>query len=409
MSEAAAPGPLHGLTVLELADEIGQFCGKLLADLGADVIKVEPAEGESARHIGPFFQDIADPNRSLSFWHYNTSKRGITLTLENAEDADTLRALAADADVVLESRRPGYLAALGLGYDQLSALNPALVMCSLTPFGQTGPWRDYASSDLLHLAAGGEMASSGYDDADIADAPPIAPDGGQAWHTGAHFAYLGIMAALVQRTVTGRGQHVDVSVHEACALTTESAVASYIYRGEVVRRQTGRHHSTRPTPRTQFRCSDGRYVNAFLGALNVGIVARLAEWLHSHGLAQDLLQDKYRDPEVVRASARYIVDEVIGNFVAQLPAEQVYREAQERGFTWGAVLAPDELLEDPHLADRGFWVDVEHPELGRAFTYPGTAAIYGGSPWQITRRAPLLGEHNEEVLGDRKSSGLSDC
>jgi crotonobetainyl-CoA:carnitine CoA-transferase CaiB-like acyl-CoA transferase len=145
------------------------------------------------------------------------------------------------------------LASLGLDYEALRKQSSGLIMCALTPFGQTGPWRDYLSSDLLHMAAGGEMASSGYDEADVSNAPPIAPGGGNAWHTGCHFAYMAIMAALVYRTVAGRGQYIDVSIHEACALTTEAAIANYVYRGEVVRRQTGRHHAAGPTPRTQFR------------------------------------------------------------------------------------------------------------------------------------------------------------
>ena len=197
-------------------------------------------------------------DRSLSFWHYNTSKRGVTLDLEADEGRALFRRLASTADVVLETFAPGYLASLGLAYDALSIADPKLIMCSLTSFGQSGPWRDYRSSDLLHMAAGGQMASSGYDDSDVPDAPPIAPGGGNAWHTGAHYAYIAIMAALVHRTVSGEGQYIDASVHDACALSTESAVASYIYRGEVLIRQTGRHHAANPTPRTQFRTKDGK-------------------------------------------------------------------------------------------------------------------------------------------------------
>ena len=164
--------------------------------------------------------------------------------------------------------RPSGQASLRRWGSIMSALrgqNTGLIMCSLTPFGQTGPWRDYLSSDLLHMAAGGEMASCGYDEADVPNAPPIAPGGGNAWHMGCHYAYMAIMAALVHRTVSGQGQYIDVSIHEACALTTEAAVANYIYRGEVLLRQTGRHHAAGPTPRTQFRAKDGTYVCALVG------------------------------------------------------------------------------------------------------------------------------------------------
>jgi crotonobetainyl-CoA:carnitine CoA-transferase CaiB-like acyl-CoA transferase len=262
-------GPLTGLRILQLADEKGQFCGKLLGDLGADVVKIEPPGGEPYRNIGPFLDDIPDPERSLSFWYYNTSKRGITLNLQTGDGRQLFGRLAVTADVILETFRPGFLTSLGLDYESLRKQNPGLIMCALTPFGRTGPWRDYASSDLLHMAAGGEMASSGYDEGDVPNAPPIAPGCGNAWHIGCHFAYMAIMAALVHRTVAGRGQYIDASIHEACALTTEAAVPNYIYRREVLRRQTGRHHAARETLRTQFRAKDGRYVCALVaGRLN---------------------------------------------------------------------------------------------------------------------------------------------
>jgi crotonobetainyl-CoA:carnitine CoA-transferase CaiB-like acyl-CoA transferase len=393
------PGPLTGLRVLELADQTGQFCGKLLGDLGADVVKIEPLGGEPCRHVGPFLDDIPDPERSLSFWYYNTSKRGITLDVETADGRALFARLAGSADVLFETRPPGYLAALGLNYESLQDRNPGLVMCSLTPFGQTGPWRNYRSSDLLHMAAGGEMASCGYDEADAPGAPPIAPGGGNAWLMGCHFAYIAIMAALVYRTVAGHGQYIDASIHEACALTTEAAIANYIYRGEVLRRQTGRHHAVGRTPRTQFRANDGNYVTALVaGRLNPRYVRELADLLDSYGMAGDLKDPKYQDPAVIADNTSHIIDELVADFIASLPAEEVYHAAQQRGFTWGAVRAPEDLLTDPHLHDRGFWKAVEHPELGRGFVYPGEAAIYNGSPWRISRRALLIGEHNAEIF-----------
>ncbi len=400
MSDApSAPGPLAGLRVLELADEKGQFCGKLLADLGADVVKIEPPGGEAARRVGPFVHDIPHPDRSLAFWYYNTSKRGITLHLDTADGRQLFKRLAARADVVLETRAPGVLPALGLDFETLRTGNPGLIMCSLTPFGQTGPWRDFATSDLLHMAAGGEMASCGYDESDVPGAPPIAPGGGNAWHMGGHYAYMAIMAALVHRTMQGRGQYIDASIHEACALTTEAAIANYIYRGEVLQRQTGRHHAPGPSPRTQFLAKDGKYVTALVaGRLNPKYVKDLAALLDTYGMAGDLRDARYQDLAVIAASTSHIIDDLVANFIASLPAEEVYHAAQERGFTWGAVRAPEELLDDPHLHDRGFWKEVEHPELGRTFVYPGEAAIYNGSPWRISRRAPLVGEHNEEVF-----------
>ena len=388
-------GPFAGLRVLELADEKGQFCGKLLGDLGADVVKIEPPGGEPCRHVGPFLDDVPHPDRSLSFWYYNTSKRGVTLNLSTADGQRLFRRLAATADVVLETFRPGYLESLGLGQETLRLENPALIVCSLTPLGQTGPWRDFVSSDLVHMAAGGEMASSGYDRLDV----PIAPGGGNAWHMGCHYAAMAIMAALVYRTVSGEGQYIDTSIHEACALTTVAAIANYVYRGEVLRRQTGRHHAMTTTPRTQFLAKDGIYVTALIsGGLNPRNVKNLASLMDAYGMAGDLLDPKYQDPAVIAASGSHIVDGLLAAFIASLPAEEVYHAGQARGFTWGAIRAPEDLLEDAHLHDRGFWKEVQHPELGRNFTYPGEPALYNGSPWEISRRAPLIGEHNSEVF-----------
>jgi len=206
-----------------------------------------------------------------------------------------------------------------------------------------------------------------------------------------------IMAALVHRTVSGQGQYIDASIHEACALTTEAAIANYVYRGEVLLRQTGRHHAAAPTPRTQYLAKDGTYVTALItGGLNPRNITNLAKLMDRYGMAGDLHDQKYQEPAAITENASHIYERLAG-FIAGLPAEEVYHAAQESGFTWGAVRMPETLLDDAHLADRGFWKQVEHPELGRSFIYPGEAAIYNGSPWRIARRAPLIGEHNVEI------------
>ena len=391
-------GPLAGIRVLELADEKGQWCGKLMADLGADVIKIEPPAGEATRSVGPFLDDVPHRERSLSFWHYNTSKRGITLSLETEDGRRLFKQMAEKADVILETFKPGYMASLGLGHDDLKEKNPGLIMCSLTPFGQTGPWKDYLDSDLLQLAAGGQMGCCGYDEEDVPGAPPIAPGGGQAWHMAGHYAYIAITAALIHRAATGKGQSIDSSVHDACALTTEMHISTWIYDGKVPLRHTGRHASPAVSPKLQHLCSDGRYLITAALRLAPRQLRIVAEWMDGYGMADDLMDEKYQDGTVIQANMPHIV-EVITKFVTSRTSEEIYNGAQERGFPWGTIRAPDDLLDDGHLQDRGFWVNVEHPELGRSFTYPGTYAIYGKSPWNLSRRAPLIGEHNREVLG----------
>jgi len=392
-------GPLSGVRVLEIADEKGRFCGKLLGDLGADVIKIEPPGGDRTRRVGPFLDDVPHRDRSLSFWYYNTSKRGITLALDTPDGRALFRRLAAESDVVLESLAPGVMAGWGLDHAALSADHPGLVYCSITPFGRTGPWAGYRSSDLIHMAGGGEMASSGYDETEAPDAPPIAPGGGNAWHTGAHYAMIAIMAALVAGQAGGSGQDIDVSIHDSCALTTEAAIANWVYRGEVLRRQTGRHHAVTQTPRTQFLARDGKYVTALIsGGLNARNLKALAELMDACGFRHELHAEKYADPAVIASEAPRIINTMLADFIASIDSDTVYHTAQERGFTWGAVRSADELLDDPHLGDRGFWKTVAHPELGREFVYPGEAALFSDSPWRVSRRAPLVGEHNVEVL-----------
>jgi crotonobetainyl-CoA:carnitine CoA-transferase CaiB-like acyl-CoA transferase len=393
------PGPLAGLRVLELADEKGQFCGKLMADLGADVIKIEPPGGQSTRSVGPFLDDVPHRERSLSFWHYNTSKRGVSLNLETPDGRDLFRRLVPQADIILETYPPGYLPALGLGYEELSGLNSRLIMCSLTPFGQTGPWRDYQTSDLLQLAAGGQMGCCGYDPEDVPDAPPIAPGGGNAWHIGSHFAYIAIMAAVCFRDMTGEGQYIDASIHEACALTTEAAVPTYIYTGKVVQRHTGRAAAVEKSEPTQFVTRDGAWLNTTRSGFNLtpARLRRLAEWMDTYGLAQDLLDEKYQSPATIQANVPHIAA-ALETFFASIPLEEAWHGGQALGLPWGAIRSMDEILDDQHLQDRSFFIKVEHPELGQSFLYPGPAAMYSKSPWRISRRAPLIGEHNTEIF-----------
>ena len=389
-------GPFAGVRILELADEKGHWCGKILGDLGADVIKIEPPGGEATRTIGPFYDDEYHKERSLYFWHYNTSKRGVTLNLNTEDGRRIFKELSKTADVIIETFEPGYLDSLELGYDSLKKDNKSLIFCSITPFGQNGPWRDFKTSDLLHLAAGGQMGSCGYDDID--GAPPIAPGGGQAWHMGSHYASMAIVSALIYRANSGSGQYVDVSIHESCALTTEGAMSSWIYMGKTMIRQTGRHAGVAPSSPTQTLCKDGKYVNIQLMPVRLPPkqLETLATWMDQHGMADDLLDEKYKDTSVIQEKADHI-SETVRKFINNMTREDIYRGAQEMGFSWGAVRTHEELVTDGQLIDRGFWVDVDHPELGKTFSYPGSSAIWSSAKWKIGRRAPLIGEHNEQI------------
>jgi crotonobetainyl-CoA:carnitine CoA-transferase CaiB-like acyl-CoA transferase len=396
-------GPFSGMRVLELADKKGQWSGKLMGDLGADVIKIEPPEGESARNIGPFYQDIPDKEKSLYFWHYNTSKRSITLNLETEDGKQIFKRLADSADVIIETFKPGYMKSIGLDYEELKSTNPGLIMCSITPFGQTGPWKDYLTGDLLHLAAGGQMAACGYTDTDLPDAPPIAGGGGQSWHMGSHYANIAISAALMYKSVTGIGQYIDVSIHESCSLTREMHVNTWIYQKKVPMRQTGRHASAAPNQQSQHVCADGKYLNVaaqILTALTPERLHILGEWMKEEGLSEDLIEEKYRNPDSITDNELFLY------FIANMSRDDVFHGGQKRGFNMGAIRNLDEVMQDPHLDDRDYWAEVDYPELGIKLKHPGPGGIFKGSPWQISRRAPFLGEHNKEILSGEL--GISD-
>ncbi len=398
-------GFLSGVRVLELADERAEYCGKLLAGLGADVIKIEPPGGSPTRRIGPFVDDIPDPEKSLHFWHYDFGKRSVVLDITTADGQAQLRRLVAGADVLLESCAPGYLDGLGLGYEALREIQPGLVMASITPFGQTGPYRDWQGSDLVHLALGGVMMCTGYDptpDGEY-DTPPIAP---QMWHSshivGPQTADA-IIAALLYRERSGRGQHIDASIHRAVSCNTGSDVGMWVFNRLEVRRQTGRYGVPGTTPEALAPTKDGRHVLAFVSAeFMIGREhPKWIEMLDGHGAADDLTDPKYQDLEYLRRP------EVIRHFHAVARRwvsgykfeRDIWKEGQARRLHWAPVRRPEENLDDPHWRQRATFNEVHHEELGRSIRYVSAPWFAEECPWRTGPRAPRLGEHTAEVLG----------
>jgi crotonobetainyl-CoA:carnitine CoA-transferase CaiB-like acyl-CoA transferase len=395
--------PLTGLRVLELSSIEGQYCGKLLADMGADVVTIEPPGGSVTRRVGPFAGDLPDVNRSLPFWYFNTSKRAITLDIEAPEGQSLLQRLVVGADIVVEGFRPGYLNELRLGYDVLSNIQPRLIQVSITPFGQTGPWSDLRSADLVSLALAGTMAMNGYDDRP--GSPPIRPDGNHAYLMGSEYGFIAVLIALLEREAGGTGEWLDISIHEACAGTTEGSFANWEYFQRVVMRQTGRHAQANPTQPWQHRTVDGRYVNLMGGGIPRMYASwrPLVEWMQRHGKAGDLPQERFeavvhRSPAQRTDADTMHVLGLLARFVEGLDAEEVYREGQARRLPWAIVRAPEENVEDPHWRDRGFFVDVHHPQLGESVTFPGGPYRFSRTPWRIRQHAPLVGEHNVQIL-----------
>jgi crotonobetainyl-CoA:carnitine CoA-transferase CaiB-like acyl-CoA transferase len=387
---AGAPSALAGVRVLELADEQGESCGRLLAGMGADVVKVEPPGGSRTRTYPPFAGDVRHPDRSLHFWHYNVGKRSVTLDVARPEGQALFRRLAATAAVIVETFPPGHLDGLGIGATALRTDDPTLVVASITPFGQDGPYRDFPGTDLTAMAVGGSAAVCGYaPGADGRyDTPPLVCEGNQALQTASVYAAHGILAALLEREAGGAGQHVDVSIHEAATSITEWHLPMYLFARTVV---------PRGILGLQCRARDGVWVSCLIPEFfGPHVIGTLLDILDRDGLAEAL-----RDPALQeggrRAEFRKQLEEAVAAFVARHDADEVYRLGQAHGFPWAPVRTADENLDDPHLHDRGFFVDVRHEDLGASYPYPGGPFVASRTPWRFQRRPPLVGEHNDEI------------
>ncbi|MCW2498444.1 MAG: frc 8 [Frankiales bacterium] len=385
--------PYTGLRVVELAeDPAGEYTGKLLADLGADVVKVEPPEGAASRGVGPFAEGQTGPEASLAFRAYNSTKKSVVLS-DSEQDREQLRQLVLDADVLLTTGRSGDATARGLDFAQLRELSPRLVVLAVTPFGQDGPWAHYRSSDLIGLAAGGPLLSCGYDDHEI---PPIRPGGDQGYLTAASFAHTGLLLALLERSRTGRGQLVDVSMHDSLAVSGELANPFWFYPRVKVQRQTARHAQPSPTQPALFRSADDRFLYFALILADQKPWQALVDWMDSAGLAADLVDPAFSDLAHRQRNFSH-VQELVEVFFLVHDAEFLYHEGQRRGLPIGITNAPEDLFGDEHLQARGFFTPVEQPD--------GSTALQPGSPYRFSTftppgptAAPRLGQHTAQVL-----------
>ena len=397
---SAMDGFLFDVKILELADEKGEFCGKLLAGAGADVLKIEPPGGQATRAIGPFYHDQAQPERSLYFWHYNFGKRGITLDIESPPGTDLLKQLIADVDVLIDAQPLGTLEKLGLSWKALQEINPRLIYVVLPPFGSSGPWRDYKANDLVHLALGGQMMCCGYSPkADGSyDTPPIAPQMWHAYHISGNQAFIAIMGALIGREMTEVGEMIEVPIHQAVSVCTEIDVPHWIYGRTPCYRQTGRHAQPAIGPEVQFPTKDGRYAIILPNPFPGGYEA-LVGFLESKGKAGDLNEEKYKVPKnrTGRVFAEHFAA-IQAECVADFEMEEIWHDAQELGIPWSPIRLPEENPDDVQWQSRATFSQVEHPELGESYTYTGAPMLPNECDWRQGPRAPLIAEHNQAVF-----------
>lgn len=402
MAEPRA-GMLTPYQALDLADEKGILCGKILGDLGADVIKIEKPGGDPARRLGPFYHDEPDPEKSLFWFAYNCNKRGITLDIEKADGKEIFKQMVKTADFVIESFPVGYLDKLGLGYSVLEQINPGVILVSITPFGQTGPWKDYKTSDIVAWATGGEMAPFGQP-----DRPPIrVSHHSQAYLNAGADGVIGALMALYQRHSTGQGQQVDVSIQEAVVQSLEHITSAWDLRKAFPRRGAGGSvdgaavnvvttHTTRVWP-----CKDG-YVSWFYWQ-GTSMAPRtngpMVKWMASEGMADEWLlnYDWTRFDTKVPQAEIDRMEEPTGKFFLKHTKAELFEGALKFNVQVYPVSTTADILDNAQLASRNFWTGVEHPELNAVLTYPKAFPDGPEAPGKITRRAPLIGEHNEEI------------
>jgi crotonobetainyl-CoA:carnitine CoA-transferase CaiB-like acyl-CoA transferase len=379
---SGGPGALSGLRVLDLTGRMGGYCGLLLANLGAEVILIEPLDGDPLRREGPFKTAAAHSEQSLSFAAYHTNKRGITLNLADDRGRESLRQLVRQADVLIEDKPVGYLESLGLGYANLKNLNSQLVMTSISGFGQSGPYRDFKAPSIVAFAMGGLMNLCGH--------PGRAPLMGPcdvADHLGSVHAAFGTLVALFNRRVSGLGEHVDLSLQDVLVADPFLRIITrYSVTGEVPER-TG--HSQATTVAETYQCQDG-YARIFVNQTDHW--RRFVEWL---GKPPELLDPKYENVQN-RFPLRQTIDKLVEARTLNYPVKKFFDEFQSLRLAAAPINSPSGFLADEQTQHRGFVSEVEHKELGR-HRFPGDPYKFSQTPWRVERGAPLIGEHQAAI------------
>jgi len=390
----SSTSPLAGLKVLELSNRMGFYCGKLLADMGAEVILIEaPVTGASIRRDPPFIQDKVDREFGIPYFYFNTNKRSVTLDLERAEGRDIFRQLVKTADVILEDAEPGKLSAQGLSYDEIKVLNPKVVMTSITPFGQTGPYAHYAADDLTLLAQGGWLNIMGYE-----DAQPTQAACEQAYAMGCMFGSVGTMLAVLEAQQSGQGQHVDVSIQECVVMALENSAQSYELEKKI-RARSG--NSQRYAGSGIFPCADG-YVYIFAGGMAASrFWKNLVEWFQKAGVegADELASPKWQDLKYMHSEeGKQTFERIFCNFAHNKSMAFLYEGAQTRRIPLCPVSDAKAILNNQQLAARSFFTSIAHTASGLNITLPGAPFHMSQTPWSLRRAAPELGQDNDAVF-----------
>jgi crotonobetainyl-CoA:carnitine CoA-transferase CaiB-like acyl-CoA transferase len=379
--------------ILDISNGIaGAYCTKLFADYGADVIKIEPPDtGDLTRQMAPFFKDDPHIEKSLVFFYLNCNKRSVTIDLQTTEGRELFLGLIAQSDGLICDNSHGYLEKLDLGYETLQKINQQLVLTTITPFGDSGPYRNYLGSDLLYYAMSGMMYTSG-----AYSREPLKHGHPQSYYMGGITAAYSTLAALFSRNFTGVGQHVDLSVQECVAAHHYDSAARYSYTGTVERRSPKVESGS--TKGTRFegivKAKDG-YVSPTMQKGRP--TAPYSEYAALLGLS-DTDDPRFATRQTI-SEHRQELDEIVLPELENWGKMDYYNTFMNEGFVAGVVQTPEDLLDCPQLDERAFYSEIEHPIMG-LIKIPGEIFRLPNCPWRLRTPAPMLGQHTEEILSE---------
>jgi crotonobetainyl-CoA:carnitine CoA-transferase CaiB-like acyl-CoA transferase len=365
---------LSDYRVIDLTTKKGFFCAKLLSDMGAEVIRIDK------------------PGIKVDSGYANTGKHSLTLDLESAKGRELFNQIIHKTDILIESYAPGYLTKLGIGYNELSQINPLLIMTSISDFGQNGPYREYKSSDLVAAALGGQMSVCGQP-----QEPPLKPFGTQTASTACLFAANAVLLALWRRHSVPKAQYIDISIHECAAATLDHVLVRYLYEGVVAERRGSLYwnNSFRIFP-----CRDGYILLTLFHQWET-----LIEWMDSEGMAGDLTEIKWLDEKERVNHTQHIIT-VLEAWALKHNVDELVETGQLMHFPWARVSSIPDVVNNLQLNERGFFVETFDSEQKINYKFPGAPVKMSQSPWQVNTKSPAPGEFNLEVYKNRL--GLSE-
>ncbi len=401
-----AQGLLSGFRALDLTDQKGLVCGKILATLGVDVIKIERPEGDPARNIPPFYNDEHNVENSLYWLAHNTDKRGITLNLQKPSGRDIFKKLCKNCDFILESFEPGYLEELGLGYKELSAINPRIIFTSITHFGQTGPLCKYKGSDLIDSAMSGVLEMTGYP-----DRPPVREGADSIYFRGCAAAAYGTVLAHYYRETSGEGQHVDISLQHVDSSRLSVNYIVWGFEKRLLKRMAPKISIGAATPVGIWPCKDGYVFWVLIGGpMGAPSNRALSNWMNEEGIENPLKQViRWEEFDMARIGEGIkTIEKAIGDFFLTHTKQELEREGLKRGISVTAIYDVNEVYDSTQLAAREYWVNVHQNEQGMHVDYPGYFFKCNRTENYVTQRAPHLGEHNLEVYQNELGFSLEE-